>query len=147
MENITQENVIDYTQNSIFTDPSYNMSNNINNTPTITSSSSQDSSQDQPTETDRLSFAQLIAIPALERKDHAMQIWLFSGVFWMLVAASIGLIEAIKLFYPEFLQSVPALAYGRLRPVHVNVGLFGFMSMGYLGAAFYMVPRLTQVNL
>ena len=121
-------------------DPSHIISND---TPTITSSLPSDNLGAN----DRPSFAQLIAIPALERKDHAMQVWLFSGVFWMVVAASIGLIEAIKLFYPEFLQSIPALAYGRLRPVHVNVGLFGFMSMGYLGAAFYMVPRLTQSNL
>ena len=91
---------------------------------------------------DRLKFPQMIAIPALERRDYAMQTWLFSGIFWMVVAASIGVIEAVKLFYPEFLQGIPALAYGRLRPAHVNIGIFGFMSMGYLGAAFYMVPRL-----
>ncbi len=96
---------------------------------------------------DRLTFPEMIAIPALERRDYAMQTWLFSGVFWMVVAASIGVIEAVKLFYPELLQGIPALAYGRLRPVHVNLGIFGFMSMGYLGAAFYMVPRLTQTAL
>ncbi len=96
---------------------------------------------------DRLNFPQMIAIPALERRDYAMKTWLFSGVFWMVVAASIGVIEAVKLFHPEFLQGIPALAYGRLRPVHVNIGIFGFMSMGYLGAAFYMVPRLTQTAL
>ena len=86
-------------------------------------------------------------IHALERTDHAMQVWLFSGLFWLTIAMIIGIIGAVKLFYPEFLQSVPALAYGRLRPVHVNIGIFGFMSMGYLGAAFYMVPRLTQAPL
>jgi cbb3-type cytochrome c oxidase subunit I len=76
-----------------------------------------------------------------------MQTWLYSGLFWLSIAMVIGIIEAVKLFYPEFLQGVPALAYGRLRPVHVNIGVFGFMSMGYLGAAFYMVPRLTQTPL
>ena len=86
-------------------------------------------------------------IPALDRTDHAMQVWLFSGLFWLSVAMVVGIIEGVKLIYPEFLQGVPALAYGRLRPVHVNIGIFGFMSMGYLGAAFYMVPRLTQAPL
>jgi cbb3-type cytochrome c oxidase subunit I len=83
----------------------------------------------------------------LDRPDGAAQIWLYSGIFWMSVTMIIGVVEAVKLFYPQFLQSIPALSYGRLRPVHINVGVFGFMSMGYLGAAFYMVPRLTQVPL
>jgi cytochrome c oxidase cbb3-type subunit I len=83
----------------------------------------------------------------LDQPDNACRTWLFSGIFWMLVTMLIGLIEAIKLFYPEFLQGVAPLAYGRLRPVHINIGIFGFMSMGYLGAAFYMVPRLTQIPL
>ena len=83
----------------------------------------------------------------MDRSDSATRIWLYSGIFWMSVTMLIGLIEAVKLFYPEFLQGIPMLAYGRLRPVHINIGLFGFMSMGYLGATFYMVPRLTQTPL
>jgi cytochrome c oxidase cbb3-type subunit I len=83
----------------------------------------------------------------IDQPDSASRTWLFSGIFWMSVTMLIGLVEAVKLFYPEFLQGVPALAYGRLRPVHINIGMFGFMSMGYLGATFYMVPRLTQTPL
>lgn len=88
----------------------------------------------------------ILSLP-LDKPDHAAQVWLYSGLFWMVITMLIGLVEAIKLFYPEFWQGVPALAYGRLRPVHINIGVFGFMSMGYLGAAFYMVPRLTQAPL
>lgn len=86
----------------------------------------------------------LTKIKPLAEPDSAARTWLYSGIFWMLVMMLIGIVEAIKLFAPEFLQGVPALAYGRLRPVHINLGVFGFMSMGYVGAAFYMVPRLTQ---
>jgi cytochrome c oxidase cbb3-type subunit I len=94
----------------------------------------------RPSSTDPTS----LEIMPLDRPDSAVRTWLYSGLFWMTVTMLIGLVEAVKLFYPEFLQGVPALAYGRLRPVHINVGIFGFMSMGYLGATFYMVPRLTQ---
>jgi cbb3-type cytochrome oxidase subunit 1 len=55
----------------------------------------------------------------IDLPDSAAQIWLYSGIFWMSVTMLIGVVEAIKLFYPEFLQGVPALAYGRLRPVHI----------------------------
>jgi cytochrome c oxidase cbb3-type subunit I len=99
------------------------------------------------TPADRVGWIQKIATPALEQKDKAMQVWLFSGVFWLTVMIVIGLIEAVKLFVPDFLGGIPTLAYGRLRPVHTNIGMFGFMSMGYLGAAFYMIPRLTRTAL
>jgi cytochrome c oxidase cbb3-type subunit I len=99
------------------------------------------------TPADRVGWIQKIATPALEQKDKAMQVWLFSGVFWLTVMIVIGLLEAVKLFVPDFLGGIPALAYGRLRPVHTNIGMFGFMSMGYLGAAFYMIPRLTRTAL
>ncbi|NJR44395.1 MAG: hypothetical protein HC775_00385 [Hyellaceae cyanobacterium CSU_1_1] len=98
-------------------------------------------------QTAKTSRSKLVIATTLEQQDHATRVWLYSGIFWMVVAMMIGTVEAVKLFDPEFLQGVPALAYGRLRPVHVNIGIFGFMSMGYLGAAFYMVPRLTQTPL
>ncbi len=104
------------------------------------------STQERLAEQNVISVSQNEQIP-LDQPDSASRTWLFSGIFWMLVAMLIGVVEAIKLFYPEFLQGTAPLSYGRLRPVHINIGIFGFMSMGYLGAAFYMVPRLTQIPL
>lgn len=76
-------------------------------------------------------------------QDIAACTWLFSGVFWMLVTMSFGMIEAIKLIYPHFLGGVSQVTFGRLRPVHVNGVLFGWLSMAIIGGYLYMIPRLS----
>ncbi len=80
-------------------------------------------------------------------QDQAACTWLFSGVFWMLIAMSIGMIEAIKLIYPNFLGGVDVLAFGRLRPAHVNTVLFGWLTMAMVGGSLYMIPRLARRHL
>jgi cbb3-type cytochrome oxidase subunit 1 len=54
--------------------------------------------------------ASSIELMPIDKPDGAAQTWLYSGIFWMTVTMLIGVIEAVKLFYPEFLQGVPALA-------------------------------------
>ena len=39
------------------------------------------------------------------------------------------------------------LTYGRLRPLHVNGMLFGWLLAADIGLAFYIVPRLCGVKL
>ncbi len=42
---------------------------------------------------------------------------------------------------------MPYLTYGRLRPLHVNGMLFGWLLAADMGLAFYIVPRLCGVKL
>jgi cbb3-type cytochrome oxidase subunit 1 len=37
--------------------------------------------------------------------------------------------------------------FGRIRPIHVNLVLFGFVTPGLLGAAFYYFPRLLRTRI
>lgn len=71
----------------------------------------------------------------------------FSAVLWLAISTSIGLVLAIKFVYPDFLKGIPYLSFGRLRPIHVNGVLFGWLSMGYVGAIFYILPRILGVKL
>ncbi|XGV94767.1 MAG: cbb3-type cytochrome c oxidase subunit I [Leptolyngbya sp. BL-A-14] len=80
-------------------------------------------------------------------QDRAASLWLFSGVFWMLIGMSLGMIEAIKMIYPNFLGGVYELSFGRLRPAHVNTVLFGWMTMASVGASLAIIPRLTKRHL
>src|SRR6266545_4200980 len=54
---------------------------------------------------------------------------------------------AAKFCWPELLGTVPYLSYGRLRPLHVNGMLFGWLLAADMGLTFYMVPRLCGVKL
>jgi len=58
-----------------------------------------------------------------------------------------GLLGATKLIAPDWLGNFGWLVFGRVRPIHVNLVLFGFVTPGLLASAFYFTPRLLRTNL
>lgn len=70
-----------------------------------------------------------------------------TAAFWMTMATLFGLLAATELIAPDLWFNAGALVFGRLRPMHVNLVLFGFVTPGLLGAAFYYVPRLLRTHL
>ncbi len=63
-----------------------------------------------------------------------------------------GLILASFLYAPGLQDSVPQsikpfLSFGRLRPTHVNLVIFGWLSQAYAGAILFILPRLTRTQL
>ncbi|MFC1858695.1 cbb3-type cytochrome c oxidase subunit I [Thermodesulfobacteriota bacterium] len=66
---------------------------------------------------------------------------------WMTVATFMGLLGATELIAPDLMGNVGWLVFGRVRPIHVNLVLFGFVTPGLLGAAFYFIPRLLRTEL
>ena len=73
--------------------------------------------------------------------------FLLSSLFWLILFTTFGFILAVKFFAPEFLGQDSYLTFGRVRPMHVNGVAFGFLSTGLIGAAYYIVPRLTGTKL
>jgi cytochrome c oxidase cbb3-type subunit 1 len=69
-----------------------------------------------------------------------------SGVFWGAVSIVIGLFISIQMWMPE-LNIPPYLTYGRLRAVHVNGLLYGFVAAEIFALTYYMVQRLTKRTL
>ena len=67
--------------------------------------------------------------------------------FWFAGATLVGLLAATKLIAPDFLGPTSWLQFGRIRPIHVNLVLFGFVTPGLLSSAFYVVPRLLRTEL
>lgn len=85
-------------------------------------------------------------------QDRATRWFLYSAVFWLVVPGLVGLFMATFLFAPyaqEWLPSAlrPYIQFGRLRPVHVNLALYGWLSMVYAGSMLFIVPRLTRAPL
>lgn len=70
-----------------------------------------------------------------------------TSAFWMVVATSMGLLGATELIAPDLTENIGWLVFGRIRPIHVNLVLFGFVTPGLLSAAFYYVPRLLRTEL
>lgn len=70
-----------------------------------------------------------------------------SSVAWLVIAVSLALVLAVKFIFPEFLSGYGFLQFGRVRPVHVNIAAFGWLSMVQVAAVFYIVPKLTKTRL
>lgn len=68
--------------------------------------------------------------------------WLGWSLVWITLFPLVGLLISIKFHLPEFLGGTSWLAYGRMRPVHVNGVIFGAFSTPFLGLLYYLVPRL-----
>jgi cytochrome c oxidase cbb3-type subunit 1/cytochrome c oxidase cbb3-type subunit I/II len=66
---------------------------------------------------------------------------------WMIVATLVGLTAAVELVAPDLTANISWLLFSRLRPMHVNLVLFGFVVPGLLSAVFYLVPRLLRTPL
>ena len=65
----------------------------------------------------------------------------------MTVATFAGLLGATELIAPDVTANIGWLVFGRVRPIHVNLVLFGFVTPGLLAAAFYYLPRILRTEL
>jgi cytochrome c oxidase cbb3-type subunit 1 len=75
-----------------------------------------------------------------------IRLWLAWGLVWTLAFPTLGVVLATKFTDPGFLGGVPWLAFGRLRPVHVNGVIWGAFSTLFIGLAYWVVPRLAGVR-
>jgi cbb3-type cytochrome c oxidase subunit I len=70
-----------------------------------------------------------------------------TSAVWMAIATLFGLTTAIQFIAPDLLGNIPWLSLGRIRAVHTNLVIFGFVTPGLISAALYIVPRLLQTTL
>ena len=75
------------------------------------------------------------------------KLFFLTSAFWMTVATLYGLLGATQLVAPDLTANIGWIVFGRVRPTHVNLALFGFVTPGLLGAAFYYIPRLLGTSL
>ena len=86
------------------------------------------------------------------REDEAHETasgFFLSSACWFVAAAFVGLFLASWMVAPDFglYKNVSWLVFGRLRPVHTNTMLFGFVGSGLVGAMYYFVPHLVRAPL
>ena len=70
-----------------------------------------------------------------------------TSAVWMMAATLAGFTAAVELVAPDLAGNIAWLLFSRLRPMHVNLVLFGFVTPGLLACAFYLVPRLLRTSL
>ena len=87
-----------------------------------------------------------VATPEIHT-DTTVKWFLLGAVGYFFVVGIIALIIAAKFVWPQFLGTISYFTYGRMRPLHVNGMLFGWLLAADMGLAYYLVPRLCGVKL
>jgi cytochrome c oxidase cbb3-type subunit I len=87
------------------------------------------------------------ALAPLVHPDTTAKWFIISSVAYFFIVGIIALAIAAKFVWPEMLGTVKYLTYGRLRPLHVNGMLFGWLLSADIGLTFFLIPRLCGVKL
>ena len=83
----------------------------------------------------------------LQAGNATARAFTLTSAFWFAAATSFGMIGAGYLIAPDFLANVEYIHFGRVRPMHINAVLFGFVTPGLLAVAFYYFPKLLRTEL
>ena len=78
-------------------------------------------------------------------KALVFSFFLWAGI-WLLVGTSYGLLAALKLYWPDTL-AFSIFSFGRIRPIHTSVVMFGWSSFALVGLALFVVTRTSKVTL
>ena len=70
-----------------------------------------------------------------------------SALAWLLLGTVLGAFASLKLHSPDLFSNVAFLTWGRIRPAHLNVMLYGWASMAGIGTAIWLMARLCRTTL
>ncbi len=83
----------------------------------------------------------------MDRPDSAALHGLLSGAVWFVIGTILGLIMSEELTMPDLFEGISWLTFSRLRPAHVNMVVFGFLTVAFYGGWYFVVPRLCKTPL
>jgi cytochrome c oxidase cbb3-type subunit I len=84
---------------------------------------------------------------AIVHEDTTAKWFLISSIMYFFIVGIIAITIAAKFVWPGLMGTIPIFTYGRLRPLHVNGMLFGWLLAADMGLTYYVIPRLCGVKL
>ncbi|MEY2525869.1 MAG: cytochrome c oxidase cbb3-type subunit [Verrucomicrobiota bacterium] len=70
-----------------------------------------------------------------------------SAIVWLLIGTILAMFVSIKLHAPDMLSGVSFLTWGRVRPAHTDIMIYGWASMAGMGTAIWLMARLCRTIL
>src|SRR5258708_27209085 len=70
-----------------------------------------------------------------------------SAIGWPIVGTVLAMVVSFKLHSPDLLSGISFLTWGRLRPAHMDVRVYGWASMAGMGTAVWLMARLCRATL
>jgi cytochrome c oxidase cbb3-type subunit 1/cytochrome c oxidase cbb3-type subunit I/II len=66
---------------------------------------------------------------------------------WLAVGILFGVLGATAMVAPDLLPAIAQLSFGRMRPTHINLVIFGFLMSAYFGGLLWVVPTVCRTKL
>src|SRR5258708_37346794 len=66
---------------------------------------------------------------------------------WLMLGTLLAGFVSFKLDEPDLLSNISFLTWGRVRPAHMNVMVYGWASMAGMGTAVWLMARLCRSTL
>lgn len=79
--------------------------------------------------------------------NNIVRLFAIASMAWGLVGFTVGVLVAIKFFWPEFLGGIDYLSFGRLRPLHTNAVIFAFAGNAIFFGVYYSLQRLCKTRM
>jgi len=76
-----------------------------------------------------------------------VKLFTIASMLWAIAGMAAGVYIASELAWPVMNAGIPEITFGRLRPVHTNLVIFGFGGNALLATSLYVVQRTCQTRL
>lgn len=70
-----------------------------------------------------------------------------TAVLWLLLGSVFGVIASFKMHMPDWLNQAAPLTFGRMRTMHLNLVIYGWLSLAGITTAMWLIPTLFKTHL
>lgn len=70
-----------------------------------------------------------------------------TATLWLVLGSVFGLMASLKLHWPDWLNQSAPLTFGRMRTLHLNLVIYGWLSLSGLASVIWITPRIFHVPL
>ena len=79
--------------------------------------------------------------------DKIVKMFFIATIVWGIVGMSVGLMVAFLFNFPNYMEGISWLSFGRLRPLHTNSAIFAFVGNGFFVGMYYSMQRLLKTRM
>ena len=73
--------------------------------------------------------------------------FLYATILWGVVGMIVGLMLAFLFIFPNYMEGISWLSFGRLRPLHTNAVIFAFVGNAIFAGVYYSLQRLLKARM
>ncbi len=79
--------------------------------------------------------------------NKIVKMFLVATILWGVVGMLVGLLVAFLFIFPNYMEGISWLSFGRLRPLHTNAVIFAFVGNSIFMGMYYSMQRLLKTRM